>query len=296
MSTPIQVIVNAGSGSVDDEKTKRELVELFAENGIAADIHPAKDGAELLKLAEKCAAGNAEIVVAGGGDGTISAVAAKLVGTNKTLGVLPLGTLNHFSKDLNIPQNLAEAVAVIAANFTKEIDVGAVNGQIFINNSSIGLYPSLVHQREKQQRLGKSKWNAAFWAALKILRRSPFLRVKLEIDGAEIWRKTPFIFVGNNEYEMDFFNIGKRANLSDGRLSVYFLHRTGRFGLFLLAFGTIFGRLKQMNDFETTTTEEITIETRKKHLMVAFDGEVAVLETPLCYKIMPKALRVIVPG
>ena len=296
MPTPIEVIINAGSGSVEAEKTQQRLAELFAENGVEVQIHPAKDGAELLKFAAECANGNAEIVVAGGGDGTISAVASEIYKTDKTLGVLPLGTLNHFSKDLNIPQDLAEAVRVIAAGITKEIDVGEVNGRIFVNNSSIGLYPSLVHQREKQQRLGKSKWNAAFWAALKILKRSPFLQVKLKIEGEEIRRKTPFIFVGNNFYEMDFFNIGKRAKLDDGKLSVYFLRRHGRFGLFALAFGTIFGRLKQIKDFEVVETEEITIETRKKHLMVAFDGEVEVLESPLCYKILPKKLRVIVEG
>lgn len=295
MPQPIEVIINAGSGSVEDEKTKRELVELFAENGIEVNIHPAKDGAELLEFAAKCAAGDAEIIVAGGGDGTISAVASEVIKCNKTLGVLPLGTLNHFSKDLNIPQNLPEAVRVIRENRTKLIDVGEVNGQIFINNSSIGLYPSLVHQREKQQRLGKSKWNAAFWAALKILKRSPFLRVKIKIGDEEIWRKMPFIFVGNNIYEMDFFNIGKRGALDEGKLSVYFLHKHGRAGLFLLAFRTIFGRLRQMKDFEILETDEIIIETREKYLLTAFDGEVEILQTPLCYKIRPKVLRVIVP-
>jgi diacylglycerol kinase family enzyme len=94
---------------------------------------------------------------------------------------------------------------------------------------------------------------------------------------------------------MDFFNIGRRARLDDGKLSVYFLHKSGRRGLFMLALRTLFGRLRQTKDFEEINTGEITIETRKKNLPVAFDGEVEFLQTPLCYKIHPQALRVIVP-
>ena len=296
MQSPIEIIINAGSGVNNNcREISRQITELFSAYNLDARISIAEKGADILELAKKAVESNRQIIVAGGGDGTISAVASKLVGTDKTLGVLPLGTLNHFSKDLNIPQNLAEAVRVIAANQIKKIDVGEVNGRFFVNNSSIGLYPHLVHHREKQERLGKSKWTAAFWAALKILKQSPFLTAKLKIENSEILRKMPFIFIGNNKYEMDFFNIGRRAALDGGKLSVYFLQRPGRIGLFLLAFRTLFGRLKQMKDFEAISTEEIIIETRKKRLLVAFDGEVDVMETPLHYKIHPKLLRVIVP-
>lgn len=296
MLSPIEVIVNAASGSVEREETKRWLTDLFAAHGVAADIHLAKNGAEILEFAARAAVGKTETIVAGGGDGTINAVASKVIKARKTLGVLPLGTLNNFSKDLRIPQYLDQAVRVIAENQTRLIDVGEVNGRIFVNNSSIGLYPRIVRRREhQQQRLGRGKWTAAFWAALKILFRSPFLEVKLKIGSREITRKTPFVFIGNNEYEMSFFNIGRRNRLDDGKLSVYFLHRGGRKGLFVLALRTLFGRLKQTEDFEEINTEEIIIETRRKRKLVALDGEVARLPTPLHYRIQPRVLRVIVP-
>lgn len=295
MPQAIEVIINAGSGSVECDVIERKLTELFEQNAVDAKIHLAKSGAEIIGLAKKAVEGGAEIIVAGGGDGTISAVASAIFNSGKTLGVLPLGTLNNFSKDLGISQDLAEAVRVIAENHTKEIDVGEVNGRIFINNSSIGLYPHIVKRREKQQRLGHGKWRSAFWAALKILKRSAFFAVRLKNETGERIVKTPFVFVGNGEYEMDFFNIGRRAKIDDGKLSVYFLHRSGRRGLFLLVARTIFGRLKQARDFEEVNVEEITFETRKKKILVAFDGEVETLETPLRYKIHPKALRVIVP-
>lgn len=293
MSIPIEVIINAGSGSVECETVERQLSELFEQYGVEANIHLAQSGAEIIDLAKKFVAGETEIIVAGGGDGTVSAVASQIVGTKKTLGVLPLGTLNNFLKDLQIPQNIEGAVKIIAGGNVRQIDTGEVNERIFINNSSIGLYPQIVKRRERRQRLGHGKWWAAFWAALKILKRSPFFAVRLESRQTIRIIRTPFVFVGNNEYEMDFFNIGRRAKLDNGKLSVYFLHRSGRKGLFLLAIRTLFGRLRQTRDFEEINIEEITFETRKKRLLVALDGEVATLETPLRYKIQPKSLRVI---
>ncbi len=143
--------------------------------------------------------------------------------------------------------------------------------------------------------MGHGKWRAAFWAALKILRSSPFFVVHLRNENGAGIVKTPFVFVGNGDYEMDLLNIGRRAELNDGKLSVYFLRKSGRKGLFSLVLRTVFGRLRQAKDFEAVSVEEITFETKKKEILVAFDGEIEVLQTPLHYKIHPKALRVIVP-
>ncbi|MDQ6786221.1 MAG: diacylglycerol kinase family lipid kinase, partial [Acidobacteriota bacterium] len=267
---PIEVIVNESSGTGDEKiDIKSQIEEAFKAHNLQANVSIAGSGEDLMKLAEQSARSDAEIIVAGGGDGTISGVASKIIDANKTFGVLPLGTLNHFSKDLQIPQDLAEAVRVIAEGNVKKIDVGEINGQIFINNSSIGLYPKIVRRRERQQRLGRGKWTAAFWAATNVLRRYPFLNIKLSVDGQEVRRKTPFVFVGNNEYEMDFLNIGTRKCLDDGKLSVYILHRTGRFGLLMLALRSLVGALQRAKDFETVCTEEITIDTHHKTLLVA---------------------------
>jgi YegS/Rv2252/BmrU family lipid kinase len=295
----VVVIINAGSGTAsDNDALIKRIEELFAGHDLEAEVKLAENGEQLIEFARDAAQSDREIIVAGGGDGTISAVAAEVVNAKKTLGVLPLGTLNHFSKDLQIPQILDEAVRVIAEGHTIEIDAGEVNGQLFINNSSIGLYPRIVHKRRQQQnRLGRGKWPAAFWAAVSILRRYPFLQVRIRFEENVLRRKTPFIFVGNNEYQMEGFRIGARKNLAEGKLNLYVLHRTGRFGLLLLAFRSLFGMLKQAKDFDEFLLEEIEIETkRKKHLLVAFDGEITAMRAPLKYKIRPKALKVIVNG
>ena len=296
MGPAIEVIVNSGSGSVLGDETARTLRERFIAFGIRANVHLATSGEEIIKLAKQAAISDTEVVVAGGGDGTISAVAAEIAGAGKTLGVLPLGTLNNFSKDLGIPQNLDSAVRTIAHGVPVEIDLAEVNGRVFINNSSIGIYPKMVLRRERQQqKLGRGKWTAAIWASLRMFRVSPFLRVEIELDGKVFERRTPFVFVGNNEYEMDLYNIGRRPRLDGGKLSLYFLHRQGRWGLVVLAWKTLTRQLRQWKDFEAVETEHVVVRKKRKRARVAIDGETMIMETPLDYRILPKALKVVVP-
>jgi diacylglycerol kinase family enzyme len=167
---------------------------------------------------------------------------------------------------------------------------------VFLNNSSLGLYPRMVRHRKKQQeRLGRGKWPAFLWASLMMLRRYPFLHVRLCWEGEELVRQTPFVFIGNNAYQLDLFNIGARLCLDDGALSLYVVHRTGRLGLLHLALRALIGRLRSTKDFDTLCIKEVSVETRSPRLLVATDGEVRVMETPLYYQIRPGALRVIVP-
>ncbi|HVG32731.1 MAG TPA: hypothetical protein VM911_06610, partial [Pyrinomonadaceae bacterium] len=176
------------------------------------------------------------------------------------------------------------------------VDVGEVNGRIFLNNSSLGLYPSIVRQREKQQeRLGRGKWPAFIWATLSVLRRYPFLTVRLNTDEKQMIRRTPFVFVGNNEYEMESFNVGARSCLDAGHLSLYTAQRTGRLGLLRFAIRALFGGLRDEKDFDALCTKEVWIETRRSRLRVATDGEVTVMNTPLHYRVLPGALKVLVP-
>jgi len=296
MSLPINVIINAASGTGDKEDERQILADIFSTHDFEALIELAKSGAEIVEMAKRAAKSGSQTIVAGGGDGTVSAVAAELVGTEKILGVLPLGTLNHFAKDLNIPLDLEEAARTIIAGHIAKVDVGEINGHIFINNSSLGLYPDIVRRREQRQRLGYGKWNSLVRSAFKVLRRYPFLNIRLNADGKEIVTRTPFVFIGNNSYEMESFNIGGRTCLDAGHLSLYMTPRTSRFGLLQIALHALFGNLQQAKDFVSLCTDEIWIETKRKQLRVAMDGEVEMLETPLHYRVRPAALNVIVPA
>jgi diacylglycerol kinase family enzyme len=173
--------------------------------------------------------------------------------------------------------------------------VGEVNGRVFLNNSSLGLYPRIVRQRELQERHGHSRWLAFLWALVVVFKRFPFLHVRLSADGRELDRRTPFVFVGNNEYEMDSFNVGARACLDRGLLSLHVTHKAGRWRLIALALRALFGRLRAAKDFDSLCAREVWVETRRARLSVATDGEITVLHTPLHYRVRPGALRVIVP-
>ena len=291
----IEVIINACSGDGNKEGIQQRLAEAFTAAGLEARISMARSGAEVISLAQRAARSEADTIVAGGGDGTINSVASSIVGSNKALGVLPFGTMNHFAKDLHIPLDLESAVRTIGAGRTARVDIGEVNGHIFLNNSSLGLYPSIVRERERQQHLGWGKWPAYVWAALSVLRRYPFLDIRLGVDGKELKSRTPFVFIGNNEYEMETLNIGGRACLDAGELSLYMTLRTGRLGLVRLALRALFGGLRQEKDFLALCTKEIWIGTKHKRVRVALDGEVTVMEPPLHYRVRPRELRVLAP-
>jgi YegS/Rv2252/BmrU family lipid kinase len=298
MSSGVEVIINATAGTSRDDATEQTVADAFANCDVEARVHVAHDGEEIIRLVHRALSNGARAVVAGGGDGTVSAVASQLVGTRLALGVLPLGTLNHFAKDLGVPLNLEEAARNICEGHEVRVDVAEVNGQVFINNSGLGLYPRIVRRREKlQERLGSGKWPAFFQAALAVLRRYPFLHVRLSADGQETLYKTPFVMVGNNEYQMESFQMGRRSCLDAGHLSLYVAHRTGRLGLLWLAVRALFGRIRQAKDFDALCAQEIWVETKRpKRLPVATDGEVNVMTTPLHYRVLPGALRVIVPN
>ena len=290
-----KIIISASAGSGDNSKAAERLAEIFKQDQIDIDISLAHSGAEVIELARAAARDSYNVIVAAGGDGTVSSVAAAVIDSDKILGVLPLGTLNHFAKDLGIPTDLEQAVRTIIAGHTIEVDVAEVNDRIFLNNSSLGLYPMIVREREKRQRLGFRKWPAFVWATLQALRRNPFLDVRLRIKGELLDRTTPFVFIGNNEYAMDLFNIGVRDRLDRGELSIYITHGTSRLKLIGLALRAVVGRLRNDKDFLALRSDEVKIHTARKRVRVAFDGEIDVLEAPLHYRVRNRALRVIVP-
>jgi diacylglycerol kinase family enzyme len=290
------VIINCSAGNGHEEDVARELKQMFADAGFDATIVLAKSGEEMIAAARRALADRAGLVVAGGGDGTINAVASVMVDSGVPFGVLPLGTLNHFAKDLGMPLEREEAVRALAGGRPIQVDVGEVNGRIFLNNSGLGLYPDIVHDREKQQRrLGRGKWVAAFWATVSALRRYPFLSIRLDVDGQRLARRTPFVFIGNNEYKMQGLAIGARECLDGGKLSLYVAQRPGRLGLLRFALRALRGKLGLARDFDVLLADEMEIETHHRRLRVATDGEVTVMQTPLRYRVRPGALTVIVP-
>lgn len=294
MKRNVIVLLNAASGGGNDAALAARIAALFEGAGASADVRLAHGGTDLADILQAAIARRPDAIVAAGGDGTVSTVAAALTGGPIALGVLPLGTLNHFAKDMRLPLELEPAIEQIAHGEMRKVDVGEVNGRVFINNSSLGLYPDIVRDRERQQRrLGRGKWPALVWATIGAVRRFPFMSVRLSVDGKEALRRTPFVFVGNNVYGMEGFAIGERERLDSGCLSLYVTQRAGRLRLLLLALRALFGKLEQARDFDAVRAAEIAVESRRRRLRVATDGEITVMTPPLRYRIRPASLVVV---
>ena len=292
----IAVIVNVKAGTATRQpRIDAVLADLFRAAGRDAEIVALQEGQNPTEAARDASA-RASIVVAGGGDGTVSSVVAGIFQSPAALGVLPLGTLNHFAKDLHIPFDLQEAVAVVAAGHIGYVDVGQLHDRVFVNNSSIGIYPSIVEAREELRSQGCGKWPAMAIATLRVLRRHRGVTVSIDVDGQRRHWRTPFVFVGNNEYAIDGIGLGARERLDEGRLFVYLAPRVRARDLPLLLAKALLGRARQSGDFEIVPATELWIDTpRARRVRVAFDGEVMKMSTPLHYRICPKALPVVLP-
>jgi diacylglycerol kinase family enzyme len=292
------VLVNRGSGTVKKQKlTAGSLRDMFQKAGVLADVRLIP-GRQMQEATREAVKSGTEAVVAGGGDGTIRSVASALIGGELPLGVLPLGTMNHFAADLKIPTNLEGAMRVIAQGKAQALDVGEVNGEIFLNNSSIGFYPPIVQARDQEmRRSSRNKWLAMALATFKLMPKLSPLRLRISSGDWQVDRKTEVLFVGNSEYRLSALDHGAPDRLeAGGFLCVYVAHTGSRLGLFGLALTGLFRDVKQTKSVEDWKLREFKVEVRQtRAIPVAFDGEVSTLRSPLLFRKRVGDLWVILP-
>jgi diacylglycerol kinase family enzyme len=192
--------------------------------------------------------------------------------------------------------DLEDAVRTVVQGQAREVDVGEANSRVFVNNSSIGLYPVMVSLRDAwMEQSGMHKWLAMGRAALGTLRRFPVVRIALRMSEGGVLVTTPMVFIGNNRYETRLFALGRRPAIDRGELWVYFARRAGRLPFLHLAARALVGRLDEARDFEGVCLSEVVVEDRRRLLQVAFDGEVVHMAPPVRYRIRRRALRVMAP-
>ena len=294
----ITVLLNARAGN--QNATSVQLVaDAFRAAGADVDVRPT-EGASIAGEAAAAVTRGSKVVVVAGGDGTVSAAAAALAGSDAALGILPLGTLNHFAKDLGIPQDLGEAARVIAAGRATRVDMGEVNGRLFINNASVGMYARLISERTAMQRIGRRKWLAHALAAVRVWRRYRRLRVEIRTGKGEAGRgkgkvRTPFVFVGNNQYQLSGLELGRRETLDGGRFHVCMAPGMSRGGVVRMIIAAVFGDVSTIEGFESFTAPSVTLDADVGRLEASIDGEAVMFDNPLTFHIRPRVLRVIVP-
>lgn len=289
MNSRLPAYLNTKCGSVD---AAREA--LSAEGFELQEVEPEKLVDHFRDAVKR---GVPRIVVAGG-DGTIAAAAAAAARSNTELAVLPGGTLNHFAKDNGIPTDLAEAAKVAAGTTLATVDLGYLGDKVFLNTSSIGLYVKFVRVREQlEKRLGYRM--ASMLAAFRMLSDLRMMAVKVEIDGKEQIYRTPLVFIGVSERELQLPTLGSRVK--DGRRGLHVMVVRGRrpARLFALALAAVSRGTKEVArtpDFESFIADWVSIDLNGPSAIVALDGELHRMETPLEYRVERDALKLVVPA
>jgi diacylglycerol kinase family enzyme len=286
------VILNLESANA--RAAREEIGRLFRDARIDADIRETTPG-NIETSAREALQNHPQAVVAAGGDGTVSTVAAVLAGTSMPLGVLPLGALNHFARDVGVPGDLAAAVQLASAHRVRLVDAGCINNKTFINNASIGVYPSVVERRDQLRQNGHTKWRATAAATLEVLRAGSELAVRLKAERTEIVARTPFLFVGNNQYLVEGVKLGARTKLDEGRLYAYYAPPVRTQDLPILFARSLSGRVRE-HTLRSLSSAELWVDAlHARDIKVACDGEVLTCTTPLHYRSWPRALAVLSP-
>ena len=293
----VPVLLNRGGGAVAaDQDIADKVIEALMAAGVEAQVELI-DGGDCEVRSKAIAERGDSLLVVGGGDGTISAAASALAGTNTKLGILPLGTLNHFARDLGIPSDLEEAAKLIAGGSERRVDLAEMNDRIFINNSAIGLYPLMVLDRDQQRkRLGRSKRLAMIVASIRTLARFNHQRLTLTVNDEKGRVDTPLLFVGNNDYRIDLGAPGQRESIDDGHLCVMVMRKKTRRGLIGASIRALLNRSRPDDMVAIDDVERLRVDSHRGQLAVSLDGEVVRAAPPLDYRIRRQALRVIAPS
>ena len=299
----LYVVLNAASGHKDTEQERAALAEVFTSAGRRFEFLQFDNPGDIAQVSAKAVAlaqENSGVVVAAGGDGTINAVAAAVLGSGCPFGVLPQGTFNYFGRTNGIPQEAsAAATALLGANISP-VTVGKVNGRVFLVNASLGLYPQLLEDREGwKQQFGRSRLVAFVSGLVTIFRDSSQLDLEIELAGQTSKLLTPTLFIGNNHLQLS--RVGIDAQDADavkhGELAGIAVRPIGTLSLLgLLARGVI-GRLGDADNIRSFSFRKLKVAMRsQRRVKVATDGEIIWMAPPLIFEVADTPLLLLVPA
>ena len=287
------MFLNESSGA---RLPRNELAALedSARDGGLEVIHLARD-LDVAGIVRQHMARGRGLFVAAGGDGTINSVIQALVNTDAILGVVPVGTFNHFARDLGLPLDWRNALDVVISGATRQVDAARVNERFFVNNVSMGLYPELVARREEKGR-DYARWKARAYAVIATLQKYPHVSVTVETEHHQEVIRTQVLMVSNNSYDLSRIGIQvPRSTLEEGRLTIYWLPHLRRLALMRFVAHFLAGRVREAPGFRSFRTMRAKMQSPRPRLQLGIDGEVFTMDTPLIITIVPKSLLVRVP-
>lgn len=297
--TAFEIIINSDSGVLAEgggEKVLDDIRRAFADEQVDADLKVCSGDAiaENIRLAVES---DRDIIVVGGGDGTVNTAASAVADAGKVLGILPMGSLNLYARDLKMPLDLTEAVHSLVHGEIRPVDYAEVQGRLYLCNSVIGILPPLVRHRERLR--GESIFRR-IWGVIRIsfrlLKRNPRFHVDLVLNGERHHMKLRGLAVCNNAYHDAYALFPSPVPLDAGRLMVYAAKGPTRLGTLLLTLRLFLGTWNQERDLVSFPTDKVTLSTRRKLVSTVTDGEIIEFRQPLTFRIHPRGLRVIMPA
>ena len=278
----------------ESDQLRADITAAFSALGVDAEADAVSPDALPAAMRAAWQHGVDAIIVAGG-DGTVNCAAQVAVDNDIVLGVLPMGTFNHFAKDLGMTPDLCAAAKFLSDAVVTAVDVGEVNGRVFVNNASIGVYPKMVGEREAlRARRGWGKIRAAPVAIVRTLRRLPVVRLRLIVDeAAPAVIVTPFLFVGNGLFDEHGERVGQRTSLTDQNLGVYIIATTSPWRLIANAVRARFGGVTAAPSMDRRVGDRLVVDADQPVVEIALDGEPIELRAPLEFRSRAGALRVL---
>lgn len=300
---PLFIILNAASGHNNASTVRTIIEEVLIESGRRYQLIVVEDAAQLDGVARQTverACGCGGVVVVAGGDGSINTVAQATLGSGCPLGVLPQGTFNYFGREHGISSDTAEATRALLTASVQAVQVGIVNGRLFLVNASLGLYPRLLEDREAfKQQYGRNRLVAFASGLVTLLRHHQQLLISLEIRGKVHDVRTPTLFVGNNRLQLEQIGIPLENALENDELVAIMLRPTGMMAMLWLLVRGALGKLGEAQNVISFGFKRMTIRSSrhlKRRVKVATDGEVVWMDTPLEFRVSPHPLYLLKPG
>lgn len=301
---PLSIIYNQKSGfhATQQEDVYESLMTLWTQYHFEIQVfklnqHIDFDEMMINVLARHQHAHLRGVVVAAGGDGTLNAVAKKLLHTDIPMGIIPLGTFNYVARALDIPIDVVQAAELIAIGQLRDVHVAMINDQIYLNNASLGLYPLFIKKRELYNHyLGRFPLHAYTSALDVLLREHKSLKLAVTVDGQKYPVATPLIFFGNNQLQLSDMKLRIAECAAKGKLAGVVVAKSDRLSLLKMLWRLIQGKIDQTRDVYSFCAEEIRVDCKKSKLTVAVDGELVQMQPPLKFSVKKSALKVMVPN
>jgi diacylglycerol kinase family enzyme len=298
--TPFFVVMNAGSGDTDKANVREIVERTLRAGGREYRTTLVQNPADITQVAQRvvrdAAAANGVVVVAGG-DGTINAVSNALYGSGCPLAVIPQGTFNFFGRTHGLPEDPVAAAALLLTARAHPVQVGLVNGRLFLVNASLGLYPHILEDRETFKRqFGRHRWVGVMAAISTLARDNGTLRLDIEHGGTTRSVRTRTLFVGNNALQLENVGIEEASLLGAGRLVGIVLRPVARIELLWLMARGAFGALGDADQVISFAFGRITVVPhRGRQMKVGTDGEIVRMRAPIVFQVGKEPLHLLKP-